>query len=350
MNLNLVRQPVFISAAIVAVLQFVAPFPRTNGDEGIAKPWSESLAPSPSFPVRPASGIRWISDSSADNDESKNSRELLPPTEVDSTLLDEEQLPDVLQHIQRRHTERSNSYHRLMQRLQDILNTPAPVLPPALDTDTQAADLNPVPDRTPDGANEDPKLTTSPKENSDPGTQPPVDNGNRTSPSPSPEMMKPTPVAPLADSSQGASPTLQNPLPPPQPKPSSVFEDSLSAKTMIDGPVDRIGLADNLYAVDEFQIALNMYQEVDLNDIPASERYWVRYQTACCMRRLGQVSEAQSHFRRLAGVSDAGWLASMSRWWLDQMDARMAVEKQIDEQTKFAAALSEVLNADNVTE
>ncbi|MCP4787902.1 MAG: hypothetical protein GY903_34280 [Fuerstiella sp.] len=45
------------------------------------------------------------------------------------------------------------------------------------------------------------------------------------------------------------------PTPPPASANDSVFADSLSADAIVDGPVDRIGLADSLYALDELTIA-----------------------------------------------------------------------------------------------
>ncbi len=121
----------------------------------------------------------------------------------------------------------------------------------------------------------------------------------------------------------------------------SVFADGVSADAIVDGPVDRIGLADSLYALDELSLALEMYGKVDLKNVSASERYWVSFQRACCLRKLNRVPEAQEFYRRLAGQQNAGWLAKMSRWWLDQIDARVELETQIQEYDKLLAALKE---------
>ena len=85
---------------------------------------------------------------------------------------------------------------------------------------------------------------------------------------------------------------------------------------LVDGPVDRIGLADSLYALNELSISLEMYGKVDLKHVPQSEQFWVSFQRACCLRRLKRIPEAQELYRRLAGQQNAGWLAEMSRWWL----------------------------------
>ncbi|MCP4787901.1 MAG: hypothetical protein GY903_34275 [Fuerstiella sp.] len=75
-----------------------------------------------------------------------------------------------------------------------------------------------------------------------------------------------------------------------------------------------------------------------------SERHWGSFQTACCLRKLNRIPEAQEGYRRLAGQQDAGWLAKMSRWWLDQIDARVELETQVKEYDKLLAALKESSN------
>jgi hypothetical protein len=121
----------------------------------------------------------------------------------------------------------------------------------------------------------------------------------------------------------------------------SVFADSMIAKAIVDGPVDRIGLADSLYALNELPIALEMYEKVDVKHVAPSERFWVSFQRACCLRKLKRIPEAQELYRRLAGQESAGWLAEVSRWWLDQIDARVELETHIKEYDAILTALKE---------
>jgi hypothetical protein len=121
----------------------------------------------------------------------------------------------------------------------------------------------------------------------------------------------------------------------------SIFADSMNAKAIVDGPVDRIGLADSLYALNELPIALEMYEKVDVKHVAQSERYWVSFQRACCLRKLKRIPEAQELYRRLAGQQSAGWLAEVSRWWLDQIDARVELETHIKEYDAILTALKE---------
>ncbi|MCP4171370.1 MAG: hypothetical protein GY758_11425 [Fuerstiella sp.] len=121
----------------------------------------------------------------------------------------------------------------------------------------------------------------------------------------------------------------------------SVFADSINAEGIVDGPVDRIGLADSLYSLSELDLALEMYGKVDLQHVPQSERFWVSFQRASCMRKLKRIPEAQELYRRLAGQNDAGWLAEMSVWWLGQIDARSELETHIKEYDGILTDLKE---------
>ncbi|MEO2016728.1 MAG: hypothetical protein ABGZ53_20420 [Fuerstiella sp.] len=62
------------------------------------------------------------------------------------------------------------------------------------------------------------------------------------------------------------------------------------------------------------------------------------------MSGASTLPEAQAVYRRLAGQENAGWLAKMSRWWLDQIDARVELETQVEEYDKLLAALKESSN------
>ncbi|MEZ6062781.1 MAG: hypothetical protein R3C19_20755 [Planctomycetaceae bacterium] len=126
-----------------------------------------------------------------------------------------------------------------------------------------------------------------------------------------------------------------------------MLQNQLAGSAVVDGPVDRIGLADNLYGMGEIVIALQMYEEVDTSTISESEKLWITFQTASCLRRLNRIPEAQERYRRLAGEKEAGWLAARARWWLDHIDARSDLENQIARYQKIIDALKEPKNGSN---
>lgn len=101
--------------------------------------------------------------------------------------------------------------------------------------------------------------------------------------------------------------------------------------TLVDGPVDRVALADNLYAMGAFPLAMEMYSRVEMEQLPAPQQFWVQFQFASCHRQLGDLPAAKKQLRILAGQEEAGWLGQSARWWLDLIDDRLEMEKELAE-------------------
>ena len=191
--------------------------------------------------------------------------------------------------------------------------------------------------------NADSEMSESPQEMTKPmqSQQPQAQQPESANPS-TESALKPTPETEAATPEQlsvGAMDPKEEETDPPK----SIFADAMDATTVIDGPVDRIGLADNLYALGELTIALEMYEQVDAKKVKPEEAYWVMFQRACCHRRLGQLEEAQKVYRRLAGQEPAGWLAKTARWWLDQMDTRAAIKASLETQTAAVESMKTTL-------
>ena len=102
-----------------------------------------------------------------------------------------------------------------------------------------------------------------------------------------------------------------------------------SGQAAIDGPIDRMGLADNLYAMGEYALSLQTYEKIDRSALEPAESQWVEYQTAGCLRRLRKSSEAADRYRNLAADQTAGRISEMSRWWLDRMNERNGLEADL---------------------
>ena len=122
-------------------------------------------------------------------------------------------------------------------------------------------------------------------------------------------------------------------------------ESPMSATTVLDSPVDRLRLSDSLFASKEFTLALQMYESLDRKSLAESERYWVMYQKASCLRRLDATAEAQTIYRQLAGDANAGWLAGLSRWWLDRISDRLELRVELDKVANVLSAVQEAKDA-----
>jgi hypothetical protein len=116
---------------------------------------------------------------------------------------------------------------------------------------------------------------------------------------------------------------------------------SLKQSFVIDGPIDRLGLADNLYLTGELVLALEMYEQIEASAESPDEIFWVRYQAACCLRRLGSTDEAQAGYRRIAEAPEAGWLHELSIWWLDRINERLVLEADLQKLKQLTQDLRE---------
>lgn len=102
-----------------------------------------------------------------------------------------------------------------------------------------------------------------------------------------------------------------------------------SAAPVVDQPVDRVALADSLFAVGEYGFALDAYQQVETAELNAATQLWLHYQTACCLRRMGRTADAAREYRRVTAIADAGRVAEQSRWWLSVIDSRKELTDRI---------------------
>lgn len=119
-----------------------------------------------------------------------------------------------------------------------------------------------------------------------------------------------------------------------------------ATETVVGSSINRLALGDSLFGTDQTDLALQAYQGLDLTKLPPSDRYWVEYQLANCHRRLGDIPEAQQRYRRLAGLVDAGWCASHSRWWLDALNTRTTLERDLAAVKTSMKSIEEQLNAE----
>jgi hypothetical protein len=117
-----------------------------------------------------------------------------------------------------------------------------------------------------------------------------------------------------------------------------------NAFALIDEPVDRVRMADNLYGAGEVKLALEVYQGIDRNQLSESGRLWVAYQIANCFHRLGKPSEAESGYRVVTGMSRDGWISQNARWWLEVNDKARSLEAQVKQLDAIYQQLQEISN------
>lgn len=129
--------------------------------------------------------------------------------------------------------------------------------------------------------------------------------------------------------------SLQSEMPAKLPTPASpsddrpAFDSILSeAIAITDKPVDRIALANNLFASGELALAQKMYESIELKEVSEAQKVWIQYQMAGCLRRLDNSQEAQSLYRTVAASKVAPHWAKRARWWLNTMSSSARIKER----------------------
>jgi hypothetical protein len=138
----------------------------------------------------------------------------------------------------------------------------------------------------------------------------------------------------------GASPAELTESSPPAPH-------DLFPEGIVDGPVDRLALADSLFASGQIDLALQTYQQVDPTALTGEDRLWIEFQLASCHRRLQDYPEAERRYRQIAGHQNGGLFATQSRWWLDAMTSRRTLEADLKRVAQSLQTLEQQRHAAN---
>ena len=171
-------------------------------------------------------------------------------------------------------------------------------------------------------------------------------NNSACQPQPSAAELQPSPRTPLPDTPpehRQPAPTSEAPgeadqqatLPTPQvmtPQlPSTIAQPIVDAIVVTNEPVDQMSLANNLAATGEDELALQIYQKIDLDNLSNRDAVWVRYQIANCQQQLGNHAAAQRGFRQVTSAADGGWWSKHAHWRLDTNDKTARLRKRLDQ-------------------
>ena len=140
-----------------------------------------------------------------------------------------------------------------------------------------------------------------------------------------PPVTQTKPVA-MTLSPPGPVSTERPPKPEAQPEvsvPDQAGLDSIKAETAssksLTGTVDRLGLANNLYAQGDIKTARSIYEELARLPHEEFDRVWVNYQLASCYRLTGSMDKARKYYRHVASFKGDSYWPSRAIWWLDYL-------------------------------
>lgn len=95
--------------------------------------------------------------------------------------------------------------------------------------------------------------------------------------------------------------------------------------------VDRLELANSLFAMGRTESALAVYGQIEQAGLSEEDRIWLDYQMASCQRRLGNVAEAEKMYRRVVAANPDSTWSKYSRWWLDLLRDRNKVQTELSQ-------------------
>jgi hypothetical protein len=133
-------------------------------------------------------------------------------------------------------------------------------------------------------------------------------------------------------------PTHNEPAPKPQAPENAKSLSTGLIKGLPTSAIDRVYVADNLFAAGEYALANDIYCQVDRRSISGDESGWVEFQLANCSRRLGRLDDAKKRYRRVVADPTLGWLQDLAKWRLDAIDER---EQLVKEHARLEAAIQQ---------
>lgn len=230
-----------------------------------------------------------------------------------------------------------DALNSLLNKLQEHFRDVATAVPSPEESDEPTAEAA-EPLNEPDAAEEhraapDSTEASPPPESKDNhasnSSEPP--SGSASVPPAEPKRMQPRPTRPVekSDSVSLTDPRRNDAQSPPDPLQSGAL--AWIHQTAAAVPVDRIALADNLYAAGETNLAINVYSEIDVQTLSEVDRSWIQFQLAGCYRRMGDVDEASKHYRKVVAADNSEWMVGMARWWLMALDKRRSMVQEADQ-------------------
>jgi tetratricopeptide (TPR) repeat protein len=126
-------------------------------------------------------------------------------------------------------------------------------------------------------------------------------------------------------------PEPAEPVPSPAVSSPAIPPALVEAIAVTDQPVDRLGLANNLYATGEYTLALQIYERMDAQKLTTKDEEWVAFQIANCQRHLGNKADAERGYRIVTANRQEGQCSQDAQWWLETNDRLVRFRKRLDQ-------------------
>lgn len=88
-------------------------------------------------------------------------------------------------------------------------------------------------------------------------------------------------------------------------------------------------IAENLYKLGEYKIALEIYELIDKNKIENERKIWVLYQIANCYRKQELYDDAVKVYRELRDGYESTYWSKQAQWYIQDIEWRARVEEKM---------------------
>ena len=106
-------------------------------------------------------------------------------------------------------------------------------------------------------------------------------------------------------------------------------DETIPIENLQGSPVDKLRLANNVFAVGDMQLAGEYYREI-LKDNPKGwQERWAKFQLAACHRRVGSYKEALNLLKDLAQSRSNEFPIPEARWWIKEIENREVIENDM---------------------
>ncbi|ODS30381.1 MAG: Anaphase-promoting complex, cyclosome, subunit 3 [Candidatus Scalindua rubra] len=89
-------------------------------------------------------------------------------------------------------------------------------------------------------------------------------------------------------------------------------------------------IAENLYKLDEYETALDIYKLIDKNGQEKEKKTWISYQIANCYRKLGLLDKAMEAYRKMQKEYEGTYWAKQAQWYIQDIEWRAKVKDELE--------------------
>ena len=134
--------------------------------------------------------------------------------------------------------------------------------------------------------------------------------------------------------------------------PAPLFPHPARAESTVEDfeTVDRIKLADMLFRNGDYKSALENYRSATELELEQSDRDWINFQIASCLRNLGKLSEAAALYRELMATTQSRELARAAGWFLDVIRWRSEMNQALQDLENRRNHVAEAIANGNISE